>query len=307
METREQIAKQLYTIRDYMRWAVSLFHQADLYYGHGTDNPWDEALQLVLHALHLPPEIVPEILDARLTPEERQLLLVVFETRVVERIPAPYLTGRAWFAGLVFKVDERVIVPRSPIAELIENEFQPWVGDMQVSRILDMCTGCGCIGIASAAYMPQASVDLLDVSVEALEVATMNIAFHSLQDRVRVVQSDLFDQLQPQRDTYDVIVSNPPYVDARDLAVMPEEYHHEPALALEAGEDGLQLAKQILHEAVDYLNADGLLVLEVGNSGMNLEEQYPDVPFTWVEFARGGQGVMVLSREELLQYRDLFA
>lgn len=307
MESREQVCKQLHTLRDYLRWAVSRFNEAGLYYGHGTDNAWDEALQLLLHSLHLPADTASEMLAAHLLENERKLIYVVVETRVRERIPVPYLTGEAWFAGLPFKVDERVLIPRSPIAELIETAYQPWLGDHGVGRMMDLCCGSACIGIASALYLPEVTVDLVDISADALKVAEKNILLHGVEDRVNIIQSDLFQAVPVQAPLYDLIVANPPYVDAGDLASMPAEYRHEPELALASGEDGLELARKILVEAADYLCDDGLLILEVGNSGMTLENNYPDVPFTWIEFERGGQGVLVFKREELVRYRDLFA
>lgn len=306
MESRQELVKQLHTIRDLLRWAVSSFNNAEIFYGHGTDNAWDEALQMLMHSLHLPVELGEQVLDARLTEKERMLVLVLIETRVKERIPLPYLTGEAWFAGFKFKVDERVLIPRSPIAELIEQEFQPWVGDCELHRVLDLCAGGGCIGIASALYLPEASVDLADLSAEALQVATINIERYELGDRVQVLQSDLFEAVDVTTGCYDLIVSNPPYVDQQDIDSMPAEFHHEPELALASGHDGLDIAKRILTQAADYLSPQGVLILEVGNSGMSFEEQYPDIPFTWIEFERGGHGVMVFQRDELLQYRDRF-
>lgn len=306
MEYQQELVKQLHTIRDYLRWAVSSFNRAELFYGHGTDNAWDEALQLLMHTLNLPLDLGEQVLDARLSERERACLLELIEIRVRERIPLPYLTGEAWFAGFNFKVDERVLIPRSPIAELIEHEFQPWAGEHELFRIMDLCTGGGCIGIATALYLPEATVDLVDISEEALEVAAVNIERYQLSDRVQMLQSDLFEAVDVATGAYDLIVSNPPYVDKRDIDTMPDEFHHEPSLALAAGHDGLDIAKRILAQAPDYLSEQGLLVLEVGNSGMTLEEQYPDIPFTWIEFERGGHGVMVFQREELLQYRDRF-
>lgn len=306
MESRDQLVKQLHTIRDYLRWAVSSFNSSGLYYGHGTDNAWDEAFQLVMHSLQIPMELGEKFLDARLTEKERSLILVVIETRIKDRIPLPYLTGEAWFAGLKFKVDERVLIPRSPIAELIEHEYQPWAGDRELLKVMDLCTGGGCIGIASALYLPDATVDLVDISEEALNVSAMNIGRYELSYRVKTVCSDLFEAIDPLAGGYDLIVSNPPYVDKQDLEAMPNEYHHEPELALAAGDDGLEIAKRILSQASDYLSEQGMLILEVGNSGMTIEEQYPDIPFTWIEFERGGHGVMIFERDELLQYRDRF-
>lgn len=282
-----------------MRWAVSRFTQTGLFYGHGTDNPWDEALQLVLHGLHLPPNIGPEVLDARLTQEERQLLLVLFNTRMTERLPVSYITGTAWFCGMPFKVDERVIIPRSPIGELIEQEFQPWLGANQQPRILDLCCGSGCIGIASAHFIENAEIDVVDLSDDALSIAQRNIEEHELLDQVFAIKSDLFNQI-PDGTQYDLIVSNPPYVDKEDLDSMPPEYHHEPRMALEAGNDGLDLVHRILAEAPDYLTDEGYLIVEVGNSCLALEQAYPNLPFDWLSFERGGLGVFAISKKALL-------
>lgn len=306
MESREQLVKQLVTIRDYARWAVSSFNQSSIFYGHGTDNAWDEALQLIFHGLQLPLNLVNEFMDAKLTNKERNLLAVLIETRIKDRLPLPYLTGEAWFAGFQFKVDERVLIPRSPIAELLEVGYQPWAGDNCMENVMDLCTGGGCIGIATALYMPDVSVDLVDISTDALQVAEFNIARYELEDRVQAVSSDLFSAFESSEKKYDLIVSNPPYVDKGDLESMPAEFGHEPVLALAAGDDGLDLARRILYKAADFLTDEGLLILEVGNSGMTLEEQFPQVPFTWIEFERGGDGVMVFHRDELLRYRELF-
>lgn len=286
----------LLTVRDWLRYAVSRFNAADLHYGHGTDNAWDEAVQLVLRSLHLPLDNNAIFLDARLTGAERDLVNGRIEKRVTQRIPVAYLLGEAWFMGLPFTVDERVLVPRSPLAELIAAELEPWLGQRPVGRILDLCTGSGCIGIAAAHAFPEATVDLADISPDALDVARINIARHGLEDRVRACRSDLFDGLEGH---YDVILSNPPYVDAADLGSMPAEFGHEPVLGLEAGEDGLAIAHRILAEARRRLTEDGLLVVEVGNSWPALEAAYPDLPLTWVEFEQGGGGVFVISARDL--------
>lgn len=302
MESRQQLLKELICVRDYVRWGVSKFTASHLCFGHGTDNAWDEALHLVLHTLHLPPDVDPGVLDARLTTVERNLVLVVLETRIKERIPAAYLTGLAGFAGLQFKVDERVIIPRSPLAELIEQEFAPWLDGTALNRVLDLCCGSGCIGIATAAYLPQVSVDLVDISESALEVAQMNIERHELKERVHIQCSDLFAALDKEQ-KYDLIISNPPYVDAEDLANMPAEYQHEPQLALEAGADGLGFARKILRQALAYLGDDGALLVEVGNSAAALEREFPELPFTWIDFSRGGHGVFLLSAQQLREHK----
>lgn len=288
----------LITVRDYLRYAASRFSEAGLYFGHGTDNVWDEAVLLVMRSLHLPLENNTLFLEARLTRDERQLILERIDRRVQDRKPVAYLIGEAWFMGLPFKVDERVLVPRSPMAELLESGLQPWLADHPVARVLDLCTGSGCIGIAAATVFADAEVDLSDVSAEALEVARANIEIHGLEDRVHAIQSDVFDGTSER---YDVILSNPPYVDAEDMANMPDEYHHEPRLGLEAGQDGLDIAHRILAKAADHLNPGGLLVVEVGNSWWALDEAYPQLPFTWLEFDNGGDGVFLLTREALVE------
>jgi ribosomal protein L3 glutamine methyltransferase len=295
---------ELHTVRDYIRYGVSLFTKADIYYGHGTDNALDESVNLVLHAIQMPHELPGHFMESRLVSEEKAAVLDLLHRRVDERIPAAYLIGEAWFAGMVFDVDERVLVPRSPFAELIETHFEPWVDPQRVARILDMCTGSGCIGMASAQYFPEAQVDCADISKDALEVATKNLERHHLAEQVRLIESDLFQALKGE--TYDLIVSNPPYVDAGDLAAMPKEFEHEPALGLGSGEDGLEATNIILREAADHLNEGGVLIVEVGASAGNLEDRYPDVPFTWLEFERGGDGVFIFTREQLQEYGEFF-
>ncbi|MBV1786533.1 50S ribosomal protein L3 N(5)-glutamine methyltransferase [Marinobacterium sp. D7] len=294
---------ELETLRDFVRFSLSAFHERGLYFGHGTDNAWDEAVQLVLNAVHLPWDTRPEVLDARLTRSEKRRVLEYLRQRVEERKPLPYITGEAWFMGLAFNVDERVLIPRSPIAELIEDGYEPWLREGAVERVLDLCTGSGCIGIATALVFPEATVDLVDISEDALAVAASNIKRHQLAERVQVVHSDLFDALDPAQ-PYDLIVSNPPYVDADDLASMPDEYQHEPDLALGSGDDGLDITRCILREAGRYLSDDGLLVVEVGNSEVHLMEQYPDLPLIWIELERGGNGVFCITAQELRQYSD---
>lgn len=297
----EDVQDELYTLRDFVRWGASRFTEAGLWFGHGTDNAWDEAVVLVCAALYLPLDSGARALDARVTRNEKLRVLEYLERRVTERVPAPYITGEAWFAGLRFQVDERVLVPRSPFAELVEREFRPWL-TAAPERILDLCTGSGCIGIACALAFPDAEVDLVDISLAALEVADGNIAAHRVERRVRTLESDLFEELDQ---AYDLIVCNPPYVDADDYADLPDEYRCEPELALAAGVDGLDVVRRVLRDAPDWLEDEGLLFVEVGNSAAALEERFPDIGFTWVELERGGDGIFVFSREELLAIQEL--
>ncbi len=293
----------LRTLRDHIRWAVSRFHAEQLFFGHGTDNAWDEARQLVLGALHLPWEMADSYLDCRLEDDEREHLQGLLRRRIEQRIPTAYLLGEAWFCGLPFIVDERVLIPRSPIGQLIERRFEPWLAQ-EPARILDLCTGSGCIGIACAYEFLEAEVVLADLSFEALEVANKNIEQHGLEDRIYTVQSDGFVGLPKQR--FDLIVSNPPYVDAEDFADMPDEYHHEPALGLACGNDGLDLVRRMLAEAADHLTDDGTLVVEVGNSQVHVEALYPEVDFTWLEFNEGGHGVFLLAASQCRDHQALF-
>ncbi|WP_312962592.1 50S ribosomal protein L3 N(5)-glutamine methyltransferase [Stutzerimonas nitrititolerans] len=294
---------RLHTLRDYIRWAVSRFQAEQLFFGHGTDNAWDEARQLVLGALHLPWEMADSYLDCRLEDDERAHLQDLLQRRIEQRVPTAYLLGQAWFCGLPFIVDEHVLIPRSPIGELIDRRFEPWLAQAP-ARVLDLCTGSGCIGIACAYEFLEAEVVLADLSFEALEVASRNIEHHGLEDRVYTVQSDGFDGLPKQR--FDLILSNPPYVDAEDIADMPNEFHHEPALALACGEDGLDLVRRILAQAADHLTETGTLIVEVGNSQVHVEALYPEVEFTWLEFARGGHGVFLLAASQCREHQALF-
>lgn len=298
MTDHDNVFSHLHTIRDLIRWGASRMNEAGLHFGHGTDNAIDEAAALVLHALYLPPDLHAEYLQSYLTPTEKQAAIQLLERRIAERKPAAYLTNRAWFMNLPFYVDERVLVPRSPLAELIERHFAPWLPDSRkVETILDLGTGSGCIGIACAYAFPDARVDLADISADALAVARRNIAEHGLDDQVEAIQSDLFSALKGRR--YDLIISNPPYVGQEELDNLPSEYHHEPRLGLAAGAEGLDVVAEILSQAADYLQRDGVLVVEVGNAQYALCEAFPDVPFTWLEFEHGGQGVFFLNASQL--------
>lgn len=287
----------LITLQDFVRWGASRFNAAGLSFGHGTDNAIDEAAHLVLSAVSLDPTLPAGFRDCRLTPAERVRVSDMIERRVVERLPAAYLTGRSWFAGLEWIVTPDVLVPRSPIAELIEAGFEPWIDAEIVGRVLDLCCGSGCIGIAAAVHLPDVDVDLVDISPVALDVARRNVARHHVEDRVRVFASDLFDSIP--NDRYDVIVSNPPYVSRSELDSLPLEYRNEPELGLLGGEDGLDVVVRILADAANHLTDEGILILEVGSAAPELERRLPSVPFTWLEFERGGEGVLLLTREQL--------
>lgn len=299
----EQIINQLHTIQDFIRWAASMFNRADIYYGHGSDNAIDEAKQLVLPSLDLPLTIPSEFYAANLTLEEKHLIIENVLARTQQHIPTPYLTNRAWFCGHQFYVDERVLIPRSPIGELIQHHLDGII-DFEPRNILDLCTGSGCIGIACAYEYPDAEVDVADISADALEVAQTNIESHQLSHRVLPVLSDLFNDLPEVQ--YDVIITNPPYVDEEDMDDLPLEFKTEPELALAAGNDGLDIVKRILKEAADHLSKFGVLICEVGNSSVALQQQYPQVPFKWIEFKQGGDGVFMLTKKQLIEFSDIF-
>lgn len=305
MESFRKINKTLETVGDFIRWGTSRFNAAALHFGHGTDNAADEAAWLVLHALHLPHETPAYFYQSRLTSAEKKAVYTLLRRRIEERKPAAYLIGEAWFAGLRFTVNENVLVPRSAIAELIQQRFEPWMESGAVRRILDLCTGSGCIAVACAQAFPEAEVDAADVSPAALDVARDNLGRYGLQGSVRLLESDLFDALQAER--YDIIVSNPPYVGAEEIAALPTEFSHEPRLGLAGGGgDGLDLVARILREAGAHLTPQGVLVVEVGNSWPALERRYPDVPFTWLEFEHGDGGVFLLTAAQLREHRNLF-
>ncbi|ENM5764396.1 50S ribosomal protein L3 N(5)-glutamine methyltransferase [Vibrio mimicus] len=300
----EEAVSELHTLQDMIRWTVSRFNAANLFYGQGTDNAWDEAVQLILPTLYLPIDVPPHVLSSRLTSSERLRVVERVIKRINDRTPVAYLTNKAWFCGLEFFVDQRVLVPRSPIGELIQNRFEPWLIE-EPTRIMDLCTGSGCIAIACANAFPEAEVDAIDISVDALQVAEQNIQDHSLEQQVFPIRSDLFRDLPQEQ--YDLIVTNPPYVDQEDMDSLPSEFRHEPELGLAAGSDGLKLARRILANAPLYLKENGVLVCEVGNSMVHMMEQYPHIPFTWLEFENGGHGVFLLTREQLIDCAADFA
>ena len=289
----------LTTIRDFIRWGASRFVESGLVFGHGTDNALDESAALVLHSLHLPFNLSSEYFSAVLTPAERHSVCALIARRIHERKPLAYLTGQAFFAGLSFFVDERVLVPRSPIAELIEQDFEPWLEASTVGRVLDLCTGSGCIAIACAFAFPDAEIDAVELSPQALEVAAINVTEYGLESRLHLIESDLYAQLDEQQ--YDLIVSNPPYVNRAEWEQLAEEFRAEPEMGLVAGERGLDCVHGILEGAASRLNEHGILVVEVGSSAQAIIEAYPSLPFLWLDFERGGDGVFLLTAEQLRQ------
>jgi len=295
---------ELTTIRDWVRWAASQFNEAGLWYGHGTDNALDEALALVLFALQLDHSLPGDFLDCRVTDVEKLRIGEYLKQRVDQHIPLAYITHEAHFSGLSFYVNDDVLVPRSPIAELILQGFEPWLKVDGQLRILDLCTGSGCIAIACAHYLPDALVDGSDISPSALDVARVNVERHQLPGRVSLFRSDVFDDLPAER--YDLIVSNPPYVSQEEMAGLPDEYSYEPALGLEAGEDGMDIVVRILCAAKNYLKPGGIIIIEVGESMDYLLQRYPRVPFLWLEFSHGGRGVFLLTAEQIKQYEQEF-
>ncbi|MDA8383268.1 MAG: 50S ribosomal protein L3 N(5)-glutamine methyltransferase [Betaproteobacteria bacterium] len=289
----------LVTLRDCLRFAISRFNEAQLAFGHGTQNAYDEAAYLLLHSLHLPLDTLDPFLDARLTTSEIKAALALLERRTRERMPAAYLTHEAWLGEFRFYVDERVIVPRSFIAELLREQLTPWVAEPDhIGACLDLCTGSGCLAVLLAHAFRDANIDAVDVSPEALDVARRNVADYDLDDRIRLLRSDLFAALGDRR--YDLIVSNPPYVDAAAMRQLPAEYRHEPTLALAAGEDGLDAVRVILREAPRHLNKDGLLVVEIGHDKPALEAAFPDLALTWLPTSAGDEFVFLATREQLI-------
>lgn len=298
------IAGELHTIRDLVRWGMSQFNKEGLCFAHGMPNALDEAVYICLATLHLPPDLADDYLDCRLTHEERRAVLENYRIRLSRRKPAAYITGEAWFAGLSFYVDERVLIPRSPIAELIQQQFSPWIDPNRVERVLDLCTGSGCIAIACAYAFEQADIVASDISIDALDVAIINRGDHGLEQRLTLIESDLFADIPQQQ--FDIIVSNPPYVSEREISELDREFSFEPNNGLAAGKTGMDYVVPILQQAGAYLTDLGILVVEVGYSMPALIELLPEVPFTWLEFAQGGEGVFLLTAEQLRKYQPMF-
>ena len=294
-----EAAQNLHTVRDYLRFAVSRFNQAKLFFGHGSSDAYDEAAYLILHTLHLPLDRLEPFLDACLTDSERAEVLNIIHRRVEHRIPAAYLTHQAFLGEFSFYVDERVIVPRSFIAELLLEQLSPWIAEPEeINSVLDLCTGSGCLAILAAHAFPNARVDAADLSPDALSVAERNVADYELQDRVNLIESDLFAKLDGKQ--YDLIISNPPYVDAESVNALPQEYLHEPEMALGSGHDGLDATRIILKHAAQHLTGNGVLIVEIGHNRDILEAAYPDLPFTWLDVSAGDQFVFMLHRNDLL-------
>lgn len=303
MTNLDDSSESLETIQDFIRWGGTIFRQENLFFGHGTDNAFDDAKMLVLHVLSLPWDLPEIYYQSRLTKFERTKVIALFYERIHSRKPSAYLVGKAWFAGMEFNVNENVLVPRSPIAELISQKFSPWIDNPEkVTRILDMCTGSGCIGIASLQAFVNAEVDLVDISPEALMVARSNVNHYGLGKFAHVIESDLYSALEEKK--YDLIISNPPYVDKIEMQDLPAEFHQEPRLGLEAGDDGLDLVRVIVAQAANYLTEDGVLVVEVGVSQFYMQQAYPELPLYWFEFENGGEGVFAISKSELDVYQD---
>lgn len=298
MSIYTRAVEELFTLRDWLRFTVSRFEESSVFYGHGTDNAYDEAAWLILAALHLPHDTLENFLDASITEPERKHLAHLIERRVTERVPTAYLVREAWLKGFKFYVDERVIVPRSFIAELLEEQLAPWIEYPEmIESAADICTGSGCLGILLANAFPNAAIDVVDISPDAIAVASINIGNYDLQEQVHAIQSDMFSSLKGK--TYDLIISNPPYVDAPSMATLPQEYRNEPQLALGSGAAGLDHTHTLLREASKHLNAGGLLVVEIGHNRDALLAAYPDMAFTWLEVAAGNEFVFLLTKDQL--------
>lgn len=296
--TTQQITTELFTIRDWIRFAVSKFEASDIFYGHGTDNGYDEAVWLIMSALHLPMDTLDNFFDARLTEAERIKLADFIEQRISKHTPTAYLLKEAWLQGLKFYVDERVLIPRSFIAELLNNDLSPWIEFPElIESAADICTGSGCLGILLASAFPNAAIDVIDISQDAIDVANINIANYGLEAQITAIKSDMFSALNDKK--YDVIISNPPYVDAPAMAALPAEYRNEPQLALGSGEAGLDHTHTILREAANYLTDDGILIVEIGHNREALEAAYPNIVFNWLEVSSGNEFVFLLTRDQL--------
>ncbi len=292
-------SQSLHTVRDYLRFAVSRFYQAKLFFGHGSNDAYDEAVYLILHTLHLPVDTLAPFLDAQLTMSERSEVLSIIQRRVEQRIPAAYLTHEAFLGEYSFYVDERVIVPRSFIAELLRQRLSPWIAEPDnIGHVLDMCTGSGCLAILCADAFPNAQVDAVDLSADALMVAKRNVGDYELSERINLIESDLFTQVEGRK--YDLIISNPPYVDAESVAALPAEYLHEPKLSLGSGSDGLDATRVILKHAAEHLSDNGILIVEIGHNRDVIEAAYPTLPFTWLDVTAGDQFVFMLHRNDLI-------
>ena len=303
MTNNDAVIDELFTIRDWIRFAVSQFEASDIFYGHGTDNAYDEAVWLIMSALHLPMDTLNNFLDARLTTTERTKLAGFIEQRITQHTPTAYLLKEAWLQGLKFYVDERVLIPRSFIAELLNNDLStgdlsPWIEFPEmIESAADICTGSGCLGILLASVFPNAAIDVVDISQDAIDVAKINIANYGLEAQITAIKSDMFSALKGKK--YDVIISNPPYVDAPSMAALPAEYQNEPQLALGSGDAGLDHTHTILREAVNYLNDNGILIVEIGHNRDALEAAYPNMAFNWLEVSSGNQFVFLLTKEQL--------
>jgi len=299
INTQISASNELFTIRDWIRYAVSQFEASDVFYGHGTDNAYDEAVWLIMSGLHLPMDTLNNFLDARITTDERIKLASFIEQRITKHTPTAYLLKEAWLQGLKFYVDERVLIPRSFIAELLADDLSTWIEFPEmVESAADICTGSGCLGILLASVFPNAKIDVIDISQDAIDVANINIANYSLQEQVTAIKSDMFTGLKGKK--YDLIISNPPYVDAPSMAALPQEYQNEPQLALGSGVAGLDHTHTILREAGNYLNDDGILIVEIGHNREALESAYPNIIFNWLDVSSGNEFVFLLTKSQLI-------
>jgi len=300
---KHPVTTELFTIRDWIRFAVSQFGASDIFYGHGTDNAYDEAVWLIMSALHLPMDTLNNFLDARITTTERTKLANFIEQRITQHTPTAYLVKEAWLQGLKFYVDERVLIPRSFIAELLNNDLSPWIEFPEmIESAADICTGSGCLGVLLASVFPNAAIDVIDISQDAIDVANINITNYGLEAQITAIKSDMFSALRDENNVckkYDIIISNPPYVDAPSMATLPAEYQNEPQLALGSGLAGLDHTHTILREAANYLNDDGILIVEIGHNREALEAAYPNIVFTWLEVSSGNEFVFLLTKSQL--------